>query len=143
MKTTENTPLKFANSKENTEVVNQSLTADLSPLLGLWKNTDGNSANLVNAEFKEENGKVLMQVWGDNDSNPIDWGTTPCAVYTNAVDATTVEGLDAQYEFEFKTTKICGNVKLGILVLQVYNSFKDNSGRLDYFSREFYHKISN
>ncbi|MBL4707412.1 MAG: hypothetical protein JKY48_03115 [Flavobacteriales bacterium] len=143
METTEKTKLKFANSKENVESVDQSLSVDLDPLLGLWGNTDSKSANLVKVNFKMENGKVIMQAWGDNHEESIDWGTTSCAVYTNAVDATTIEGLDAHYEFEFKTTKICGNVKLGILVLQVYNTFKDNSNRLNYFSREFYHKISN
>jgi len=135
--------IEYVNSKEKVEEANKALKPDLSPLLGKWKNTDKASGNIVNVNFTLEKDSVIMHAWGDNQPELCKWGDAACAVFTSGIDTQIVEGLEAQYEFGFKSTKICGNVKLGILVLQVYNSFKDESGRLDYFSREFYHRVEN
>jgi hypothetical protein len=45
----------------------------------------------------------------------------------------------ARYDFGFMETTLAVYMKGGILVLDSFNSFKDSSGRCDYFTREFYH----
>ena len=37
-------------------------------------------------------------------------------------------------------TQIAANLKYGVLVIQSYNTFRDGSGRPDYFVREFFHQ---
>ena len=142
METNQLNKLKSLNKKEVVDVSAQTLQADQSVLLGTWMNTDRQSENITKARFTALDGTVDLQVWGACDPQPCDWGATPCDVYTDAVDSNTVEGLAAQYEFDFKRVQICGNVKQGILVLQVYNTFLDGSERMNYFSREFYHRVS-
>jgi hypothetical protein len=53
--------------------------------------------------------------------------------------STEVAGFHAHYDVGAVTTRIAANVKLGVLVLQTYTSFRDDSGRLSHYAREFFH----
>jgi len=37
-------------------------------------------------------------------------------------------------------TQVAANLKYGVLVIQSYNRFRDDSGRPSYFTREFFHR---
>ena len=51
-----------------------------------------------------------------------------------------ITGLTADYDFGFMKTRLAGNINYGILVIQSYNEFCDDSGRPAYFTREFFSK---
>jgi hypothetical protein len=46
----------------------------------------------------------------------------------------------ATYDFGFLETRLEANLSLGLLVIANLNTFRDDSGRSNYFSREFFYK---
>jgi hypothetical protein len=62
-------------------------------------------------------------------------GTAP--LYADAVTSRAGAGFLLRYDHGFLTSHVEANLKLGVAVLCVYQSFRDASGRQDYFFREF------
>ena len=134
------TMLQYKNQGEQIEERSNPIAPELSHLLGTWHNTKKESPNVKVAKFMIEDGELKIQAFGACEPTLCDWGKTTCFVFSDSIDSPVVTGLTANYDFGFKSTQIAGNIKQGILVLQVYNTFKDNSGRANYFSREFYYR---
>ncbi len=134
--------MQYFNEGDRLVELDQQLDFDVVPLLGVWENTDTKTKNVLLAEFEVVDNQLMIRAFGATKPELTDWGATNCYLFSNAVDSNIVTGLCANYDFGFKKTAICGNIKYGILVLQIYNTFKDDSGRANYFTREFYHKIS-
>ena len=78
---------------------------------------------------------------GAGEPEPFDWSTTEVDVYSDAVASRRGTNFKAAYEFEFMRVDMHGWVKLGVLVIAVFTRFTDNSGRLSYFDREFFHAL--
>lgn len=113
---------------------------DFSSLLGTWQNTNGKTLNIHSVKFSLVEGALKMQVFGVCQPAFCDWGETDCQVFSDSISSSVITGISAAYDFGFKKTQIAGNMKQGVLVLQVYHSFQDDSGRINYFSREFYYR---
>jgi hypothetical protein len=47
---------------------------------------------------------------------------------------------EANYDLGFMDVQVQANFSLGLLVLACFNIFKDQSGRQNYFSREFFRR---
>ena len=106
--------------------------------LGTWKNTDPNTGQISSIVVTEEDDKIIMQCFGAGPEGEIDWGKSRCDLYSSKVDSPVIEGFSTAFDFGFMTTMVAGNVKYGVMVIQTYNQFKDDSGRNNYFSREFF-----
>src|SRR5204863_9677124 len=78
--------------------------------------------------------------FGANVPEPIDWGETLATPYVDRIGSSVITGLTADYDFGFMKTRLAGNIKYGVLVIQSYNEFCDDSGRPAYFTREFFSK---
>ena len=81
-----------------------------------------------------------MRAFGSTKPELIDWGETPAKPYVDRIGSSVITGLTADYDFGFMKTRIAGNIKYGVLVIQSYNEFCDESGRPAYFTREFFSK---
>ena len=113
--------------------------ADASPLLGSWTNTNPETDYISRIIIREIDGALVVHAFGANSPEPIDWGEVEAAPY---VSGSTQEcaGFYARYAFELVETHLAANQKLGILVIQSYTSFRDGSGRLSHYAREFFHR---
>jgi len=80
----------------------------------------------------------MMRAFGSSNAGPIDWGETPANPYVDRIGSSVITGITADYDFGFMKTWIAGNIKYGVLVIQSYNEFCDESGRPAYFTREFF-----
>ncbi len=112
---------------------------DVSPLLGHWINTKSDTDYISELIVSQRGGSVVIQLFGAGTAEPIDWGETTATPYVSG-RSLEAGGFHARYDFGQIETLIAANQKLGILVIQVYSSFKDGSGRHDHFSREFFHR---
>jgi hypothetical protein len=114
--------------------------ADVTYLLGSWVNAKRETDHIARIEVAERDGEVVIRPYGmaPESAEPIDWGEAVATPYV-ASGSTEVAGFHAHYEQGAVTTRIAANVKLGVLVLQTYTSFRDDSGRLSHYAREFFH----
>jgi hypothetical protein len=46
----------------------------------------------------------------------------------------------AVYDFDFMRMFLAANMNKGLLIIASYNTFRDGSGRSNYFSREFFYR---
>jgi hypothetical protein len=113
---------------------------DLTPLAGTWHNTETDTAGVLKLVLSPFDGLFLVKAIGASSPSPYDWGEVPATVYGESVAATEAMGFSAVYDFGFLTTILAGHVRQGILVLCTFNSFKDLSGRSNYFTRELFHR---
>ncbi|TCO46633.1 hypothetical protein [Actinocrispum wychmicini] len=119
----------------------------LEPALmtGTWYATDKEAAVVVRLELSENDDGVVVRAFGDSDGRPYDWGEVRATLYGSSTTATQAMAFSALYDFGAMTALLAAYAKQGILVLDTFTVFKeptvkDDSGRADYFSREFFHR---
>jgi hypothetical protein len=109
-------------------------------LAGTWFNTDPHTGEIRKVIISVRGGAVAIRAFGANGEKPIDWGEVPAIPYVDRIGLSLVTGFRADYDFRFMKTQLATNVKYGVLVIQSYNRFADESGRPPYFTREFFSK---
>lgn len=133
---------KFAYSRKDDvkEVEHLNWGSDMENLLGMWSNTNRNTGHIAKAEITSEDGNYYIHAYGAGleEGELVDWGKVKCQVYNSDISSREVAGLEATCDFGFMETKMAALIKYGILVIQTYNTFKDNSNRSNYFLREFF-----
>jgi hypothetical protein len=113
---------------------------ELTSLLGTWYATDKAATGIVKLVLSSHDGQLLVRAYGAEVPEPYDWGEVPATAYGADVTATEAMAFSAEYDFGFLTSFLAAYGKQGILVLDTFNTFKDASGRANYFSREFFHR---
>jgi hypothetical protein len=111
----------------------------VAPLLGTWVNAKRNTDHVAKVVVTERDGALLVRLYGSSADHLIDWGEAEAIPYA-FTGTTEVAGFHARYELGATRIEIAANVKLGILVIQTYTSFTDESDRLSQFSREFFYR---
>jgi hypothetical protein len=113
---------------------------DIAPLLGTWWNTDKATGGVIRMDLAGKGGSLVVHAWGACAPAPCDWGERPAVAYAAGVGARAGMAFSATYDFGFLETVLAAYYKGGILVLDTFNTFKDASGRSNYFTREFFHR---
>lgn len=114
---------------------------DHSFFWGVWQNTDAEAAGIIRVVFDDKAGALRMRVFGAGEPEAIDWGEVEAEVFADNVDSAEGTKFAAVYDFDFMQVRMHGWVKLGVLVIAVFNRFTDGSGRSSYFDREFFFAI--
>ncbi|NET63380.1 MAG: hypothetical protein F6K63_02790 [Moorea sp. SIO1G6] len=120
--------------------VEQEINLDASELLGTWKNTNSQTKNITKAIIEFDEGQLTIHIFSAGSPELDDWGKAKLQAFTSDQSSPVVGGFITQYSRGFVETSIAANCKRGVLVLQVYNSYKDSNGKFNDFSREFFHK---
>ncbi len=111
---------------------------DTAPLLGRWRNSDPAARGLVEITIEDDAGDLAVRAIGSGEEGPVDWGPARTGVFACLDEAGKASlSLLATWDFGFLTSHVEANLKLGVAVLCIYQSFQDASGRHDYFFREF------
>jgi hypothetical protein len=113
--------------------------ADVTPLLGTWVNAKRDTDHVARVVVTERDDALLVRLFGSSADELVDWGETEATPFA-FTGTTEVAGFHARYELGAARVEIAANEKMGILVIQTYTSFKDGSGRLSQFSREFFYR---
>jgi hypothetical protein len=121
------------------EVANTA-SLDLSLLLGDWRNT--NAAGGISRIVCEAAGDRTMRVrcYARIGTDVKDWGVVHAPTFVLTFDADQASAFLAIYDFGFEEVRLQANVKLGVLVVASLNRFRDDSGRSNYFDREFFYR---
>lgn len=113
---------------------------DPSPMFGTWHNTDKATGGIVRMVLAERNGTFIVHAWAAGASDLHDWGEAAATAHAANVHSPGGMAFSAVYDFNFVETILAAYMKSGILVLDTFNTFKDGSGRSNYFTREFFHR---
>lgn len=121
---------------ENTEA--NGLIDDLRALPGVWINSNPDTNGIARLIISESDERLSLQAFAVGPEGLIDWGHTSVEVFAGLPTSRVAAGFTGRFDFGFVETELQGMIMKGLLVLAQFHRFKDDSGRADYFVREYY-----
>ena len=115
--------------------------ADIAPgpLVGTWLNTNSATQGITRAILAIKGQQITLRIFAAGDP-PLDWGETDASVFATDTSSTEAMAFSAFYDFGFMETQLQAHVRQGVLIIAKFDRFKDNSGRSNYFSKEFFYR---
>lgn len=111
---------------------------DLSAFTGGWVNSNPETNGIARLVVSESSGTLSLRVYAIGPDGLIDWGSSVASVFTSTPSSHVGAGFTCLYDFGFAQTRLQGMITKGLLVLAQFHSFRDDSGRADYFVREYF-----
>jgi hypothetical protein len=111
---------------------------DLSAFPGIWVNSNPDTNGIARLLMSEVDGKLSVQVYAIGPDRLIDWGTAEASIFTATPSSQVGAGFTCLFDFGFAETRLQASIVKGLIVLAQFHSFKDESGRADYFIREYF-----
>ena len=130
--------MEFSQISDRVEIDPEIAPIDISGLPGTWINSNPDSNGIARLVISEADGKMSSQVYAIGPDGLIDWGAAELALFTSRPNLRVAVGFTCLYDFGFVETRLQGMIMKGLLVLAQLHSFKDESGRADYFVREYF-----
>ena len=111
---------------------------DTSAFPGIWINSNPDTNGIARIVISESTGNLSLQTFAVGPDRLIDWGTVPVNIFASTPSSHVAAGFTCVYNFTFVETELQGMIMKGLLVLAQLHRFKDESGRTDYFVREYF-----
>ena len=128
--------MKFAQVSDRVET--QAGEIDQAALLGTWINSNLDTNSIARVKISQTDGKLELQVFAMGPDGLIDWGRAPAQVFAAGPASHAGVGFTCRYDFGFAEARLQAMIMKGLLVLAQFHLFKDDSGRADYFLREYF-----
>jgi len=136
--------LKYVKAEDRVEtsaIAGNGHALHLDRLPGVWLNTNDASRGIVKVIVEARGSQLVVRAFGAGNPEAYDWGEVEADyIYANSISSRVAAGFSAWYRFGFSETHLQANWNQGLLVLASLTTFKDNSQRSNYFSREFFHQ---
>ena len=110
------------------------------PLLGTWFNTNTATRGIAKTVLVAKENGIVLQIFAAGSQQIVDWGETAACIFAADALATEAMAFSAFYDFGFMETQLQGHVRQGVLIVAKFDRFKDDSGRSNYFSKEFFYR---
>jgi hypothetical protein len=107
-------------------------------LLGTWINSNLDTNSIARINISDAGGQLQLQVFAMGPDGLIDWGTAPAQVFAGGPASHAGAGFTCSFDFGFAEARLQAMIMKGLLVLAQFHLFKDDSGRADYFLREYF-----
>jgi hypothetical protein len=135
-------PVRFVRADEQVESAGPGpFEIDPSPLMGCWINTNTDTPGIAKVIISPWDPDVSISVFSASGPTPREWGDANVEVlYSTGVHSLAATAFVARYDFDFMDIRLEANLSLGLLVIATFNTFKDDSGRSNYFAREFFYR---
>jgi len=131
--------MQFAQVRDCVETgANTNDPIDLSPFTGMWINSNSETSGIAKVLMSDNKGALSVRAYGIGPEGLIDWGTAEATVFTSGPSSRTCAGFSCLFDFGFGETLLQGLLAKGLLVLAQFHTFKDDSNRAAYFTREYY-----
>ena len=117
--------------------------ANVEKLLGRWANTNRETRGIAECEIQRDGDQFSIQIYGAGENEPIAWPRARTKALANLEEEAGQRtiALAASFEFGFMKSQIYIRVNKGVLVIVLYNTFQDDSGRSNYLNREFFYRV--
>ena len=113
---------------------------DRGALTGNWINSNPDTTSIARVNVFEADGKLQLQAFAVGPDGLINWGTTTAHVFAAGPTSRVGVGFAATFDLGFAEARLQAMIMKGLLVLALFHLFKDDSGRISYFLREYYAK---
>ena len=131
--------MQFAQIRDRVEIDAKAPSAmDTSELIGTWINSNPHTNGIARMVMSRSNGNLSLRVYAVGPEGLIDWGTTDVSVFASTPASKAGAGFTCLCDFGFAEARLQGMIMKGLLVLAQLQRFKDQSGRVDYFVREYF-----
>jgi hypothetical protein len=110
-------------------------------LLGRWLNTNRETRGIAECLIARDGDQFTVSALGVGADGPIEWPRTLASALANLEE----EGgqravvVAATFDFGFMSAETYIRVNKGVLVIVLYATFRDDSGRSNYVNREFFY----
>jgi hypothetical protein len=123
-----------------TDPATRTLNAD--KLIGRWRNTNTKTRGIAEIVIEEHGGKFTVTASGVGSDGPIPWSPAQVQVLANLEEEAgqRAVALAVNFDFDFMTAETYLRVNKGVLVIVLFVTFRDDSGRSNYVNREFFHR---
>src|SRR5215813_6195582 len=117
-------------------------TLNAEKLTGRWLNTNRDTRGVAELIIKCDDNRFTVTAFGAGAEGPIKWPVVAAKVLANLEEEAgqRAVALAAVFEFGFMRAETYLRVNKGVLVIVLYNTFLDGSGRSNYVTREFYYR---
>jgi hypothetical protein len=112
-----------------------------APLLGTWLNTNTTTRGISSATLECKAGQNVVRIVAAGASGTCDWGETAVSLFADSSTSSDAIAFSAAYDFGYMETQLQAHVRQGVLIIAKFDRFKDGSGRSNYFSKEFFHRM--
>ena len=130
--------MKFAQVYDRVEIDDATKPVDLSGLAGVWINSNPDTNGIARMEFSVDQSNLLVRVYAIGPDGLIDWGTVRAKMFAASPRSRAATGFTCMYDFGFAETRLQAMILKGLFVLAQFHRFKDDSGRMNYFVREYF-----
>ena len=115
-------------------------TSNVASLTGHWLNTNRESRGIAECTVAQDGDGVSVSIKGVTDPNH--WPTARATVLANLEEEAGQRtiALLASFNLGFMTADTHIRVNKGVLVIVLYVTFHDDSGRSNYLNREFFYR---
>lgn len=114
---------------------------DVAPLVGTWFGIKSDENHIAKLLITEQDGALLVHPYGWPDSELSDWGQFE-AIPQTASGSTTASGFQAHCRLGAMRVDFLVVENLGVLLVQTFTSFHDDSGRPGEFGKAYYRRSS-
>jgi hypothetical protein len=111
---------------------------NVSALAGTWVNANPDTEGIARVLLSESGGKLSLGVYAVGPEGLIDWGAADVKPFASGPSSRVVAGFECLYDLGFAEVRLLGMIMKGLLVLAQFHVFKDDSGRADFFAREYF-----
>lgn len=136
--------LEFKQTRDLDPALLDSDAATLSAgrLTGRWLNTDRLTRGLSEITIAQKAGNFSVGAVGVGADGPIEWRANSVKALANLEEEAGQRGiaLAADFDFGYMISETYLRVNKGVLVIVLFNTFRDDSGRTDYVTREFFYR---
>jgi hypothetical protein len=117
-------------------------TLNAGKLTGRWVNTDPGTRGLSEILIEQDGGTFCVGAIGVGEDGPIAWPVTRASVLANLEEegGQRALALAVTFDFGFMTAETYLRVNKGVLVIVLFCTFTDDSGRSSYVNREFFYR---
>jgi hypothetical protein len=130
--------MEFAQLYDRVEIDGVGAPLDISGLKGVWINSNPDTNGIARMELSDVEGQLSVRVDAMGPDGLIDWGRAPVKLFTASPKSRTTAGFTCTYDFGFAETRLQAMIMKGLIVLAQFHEFKDDSGRMDFFVREYF-----
>lgn len=130
--------MEFAQIRDRVDVNPKVGAMNTSDLIGTWINSNPNTNGIARIVISGSDENLSLRAYAVSPQGLIDWGIVHINAFASTPASDVAAGFTCLYDLGFAEARLQAMIMKGLLVLAQLQRFKDESGRVDYFVREYF-----
>lgn len=117
------------------------IVSNVEKLTGRWANTNRETRGIAECVIEQDGEDLNVKIVGVGADGPIAWPRASAKVLANLEEEAgqRTAALAVSLDFGFMKSETYIRINKGVLVIVLFNTFRDKSGRSNYVTREFFY----